>query len=105
MSIIFNGEYLYYYLFPHKAVNYDKIIDTYYNMCYPFPNANYMFNNMNNENIWKEKISKMYYSDEQGDNWYYITPVTHLVETVENKINNEINISLDTMNEKLKNDL
>jgi hypothetical protein len=103
INIIFNGEYLHYYLYPEQAVNYDKIIDTYYRMNYPFPNANCMFNNMNNISIWKEKIKRMYYSDPDGDNWYYVTPVTHLLESIKDKIDgsNDVTELMCQFNEKV----
>ena len=84
---------MHYYLYPEQAVNYDKIIDTYYRMNYPFPNANCMFNNMNNMNIWKEKIN----------NWYYVTPVTHLLESIKDKIDgsNDVTELMCQFNEKV----
>jgi len=63
------NEYRKYSKNPEKIGEYNKFIDFYYYMNYPFPNMNPMFFNENSKKYKLKKIKKMYYSKDDS-NWY-----------------------------------
>ena len=70
MNLMFSKEkYEFYYNNPDKINKYKIENDYYYEMNYPFPNANPMFYNKNKKKTWMNKIKKMYYY--KNDNYWY----------------------------------